>query len=105
MNNYKYIYLATNAWLYIKDDPEAESAQGCCMTDNMANKLIAVIIIILQICAYILMTRYLIGNVEDEFESRVETCYGPNCKEYELSQEICMNLTTGGLMRGLLIVK
>ena len=51
------------------------------------------------------MTRYLIGNVEDEFGSRVETCYGSNCKEYQLSQEICMNLTTGGLMSVLLIVK
>ena len=38
------IYTATNAWLYIKDDPEAETPKGCCMTDNMANKLIAFII-------------------------------------------------------------
>ena len=75
------------------------------MTDNMANKLIAIIIIILQIFAYILMTRYLIGNVEDEFKARVESCYGPNCSKYELSQEVCMNLTTGGLMSVLLIVK
>ena len=99
------IYSATNAWLFIKDDPDAETPEGCCMTDNMANKLIAFIIIFLQIVSYILMTRYLIGNVEDEFKARVESCYGPNCSEYELSREICMNLTTGGLMSVLLIVK
>ena len=78
--------------------------KGCCckFTDNSANKIIAVIIVILQIAAYIMMTRYLIANREHEFESRENSCYGPNCN---IGHKDCMNLTTGGLMSVLLIVK
>ena len=98
--HYASIYLATNAWLYIRDDPDAET-KACCLTDNSANKLIAIIIIILQIAAYILMTQYLIENVNEEFEARGNSCHGPNC---DLEPVVCMNLTTGGLMSVLLIV-
>ena len=39
---------------------------------------------------------------DDEFTAREQGCYGPNCK---MGQPVCMNLTTGGLMSVLLIVK
>eukprot|EP01083_Nonionella_stella_P067559 178759_1 len=83
---------STNAWLYTRPTNE--------FCSDKLNKFIAMLVIILQIVAYIVMTLFLKGIKENDIHVRQETCYGPNCSNTEPN---CLVLTTGSLC-GILLV-
>eukprot|EP01084_Bolivina_argentea_P005058 9567_1 len=95
---------STNQWLYTNDIDKNKNAK--CLDqfnrcgNGMVNKIIAVIVIAIQITSYIAITYFLIKKVMDEEEARRGSCYGPNCDQVAAP---CMVLTTGAIISVLLI--
>eukprot|EP01084_Bolivina_argentea_P148773 260036_1 len=85
---------STTAWLFIYDDDR----ENFC--DIMANRIIAILVIFLQITAYIMMAYFLYNVSEKKAAERRKSNYGPN-KDNE--EPLCMVITSGGVMTLLLI--
>eukprot|EP01084_Bolivina_argentea_P231464 390339_1 len=93
----------TNSWLFAHFDPyddHKNEEKRNHYYNNITQVAIAIVVILLQIAAYITMTWFLRLRREQLFDSRRASCYGPNCDATEAN---CMVLTTGGLTSVLLI--
>lgn len=79
---------STNKWLFWSE------YKGRKKESRSLNLCIAIVVILLQVFAYITLAYYLIQDHHSDIETRAETCHGPNC---DATQRPCMHISTGGV--------
>eukprot|EP01084_Bolivina_argentea_P016317 30552_1 len=84
----------TNTWLIVKDahDEFDEDRRCKCMNSMFINKTIAIVVLLIQITAY-LISIYILWNKANNREKQQQSmCTGPNCDEEE---QFCVSFLSG----------
>ena len=85
---------STNKWLFWSE------YKGRKKSSRSLNLFIAIVVILIQLFAYIMLTYYVIKDHNIAVDQRRQNCHGPNCNIIERN---CMHIATGSVTMLLLI--